>query len=387
MKLWTVLLTAPLSAILAVACGGLEPTPTSMPEPAAALSATPTFTLAPTPTPTLTPSPIPVPAPSPTPTPTVTPEVGQGTAAFSRVTLPPDDGPHPTNAEWWYYNGHLMGEDGSRYGFHYVFFKLSDSFLLGQFAITDHQAHAFSHDERFGPLTANGPVDGFHVALSDWEMSGFAGEYNLEASQADYTVDLRLSSKKPAALHGGDGVVEFKATRDSFYYSYTRLEVGGTINDHGVIKEVTGTAWMDHQWGDFQSADINWDWFSLQLEDNTEVMFFDVRDRQQDTLISFATYVDPQGNVTQISREEFIFQSTGTWNSPFTNATYPVGWQAHFRSLGLSLTLTPIVSDAEIYVETWPSRSYWEGEVMVTGERDGQPIEGVGFAEMVDYVS
>lgn len=327
--------------------------------------------------------------PTPSPTPKLTPTqvaVQETPAAALKVSLPADDGPHLTNTEWWYYNGHLEGEDGSRYGFHYVFFKFGGAFLLGQFALTDHQLRTFTHDLRFAPATEDGPADGFRAAVSDWEMSGFAGEFDLEASLADYAIELHLSSEKAAALHGGDGLVEFQVTGDSFYYSYTRLRVTGDLTDHGVTKRVTGSAWMDHQWGDFETGDLNWDWFSLQLQDNTEVMLFEVRDREGKTLISFGTYVDAGGNAIPMSEEDFTVRATGTWHSPFTNTTYPLGWQVQLHSLGLSLTLTPVVPDAEVYLPTMPSRSYWEGEVTVTGERDGQPVSGLGFVEMVGYV-
>ncbi len=361
--------------MLVIACAQAETTPT--PLPTVTPTTTPTLVPTPTPTPTHTPTPVTKPALTLSPSP--------------RVSLPADDGPHQTNTEWWYYNGHLVGEDSSRYGFHYVFFKFQSPtsqffVLLGQFALTDHQRRTFTHDFRFGAGPQDEILEGFRVELSDWGMSGFAGEFDLKASQADYAIDLHLSAAKPAVLHDDDGVVEFQVTGDSYYYSYTSLEITGTLTDHSTTRIVTGTAWMDHQWGDFQITDINWDWFSLQLEDNTEVMFAEVRDQQGNPVISFGTYVDAEGNAVALSQEEFTVRATSAWHSPHSNTEYPSGWTVDILPVGLSLTLTPVVLDAEVYVAERPPLSYWEGEVQVFGERNGASIGGVGFVELAGYV-
>ena len=37
-------------------------------------------------------------------------------------------------------------------------------------------------------------------------------------------------------------------------------------------------AWMDHQWGNFVVGAVGgWDWFSLQLDDQTELMLYVLR--------------------------------------------------------------------------------------------------------------
>ncbi len=45
------------------------------------------------------------------------------TAAIEPVQFPNDEAPHDMLTEWWYYTGHLVTEDGTRYGFEYVIFQ------------------------------------------------------------------------------------------------------------------------------------------------------------------------------------------------------------------------------------------------------------------------
>ena len=61
---------------------------------------------------------------------------------------------------------------------------------------------------------------------------------------------------------------------------------------------MTGAAWMDHEWFTSQLADdqIGWDWFSVQLDNQTELMLFQLR-RKDGSIdpYSAGTYIDPQG--------------------------------------------------------------------------------------------
>ena len=41
---------------------------------------------------------------------------------------------------------------------------------------------------------------------------------------------------------------------------------------------VTGTAWLDHQWGNWTPGQGGWEWYSLQLSNNTQYMLYFIRD-------------------------------------------------------------------------------------------------------------
>ena len=245
------------------------------------------------------------------------------------VILPQDDASHQAGVEWWYYTGHLQSSNGSRYGFHYVFFEvlnpLSQGYVhIGQLAISDHQRGDFTYDQRFADKSQE-PDLGFQASAGDWRMSGYDGEYELAASLEGYGLTLRLSATKPAVLHGGNGIVPMGNAGDSFYYTYPRLRAEGKLTDHGVETTVTGTAWMDHQWGDFQNSSVGWDWFSVQLHDNSEIMFFVLRDLQGATTVEFGTYVDPGGRTQTLQAQDVAVRSLGRWRSPRTDAVYAFG--------------------------------------------------------------
>ena len=99
----------------------------------------------------------------------------------------------------------------------------------------------------------------------------------------------------------------------SHYISLTRLTSNGRIRVEGKTFEVSGLAWMDHEFFTHQleSDQVGWDWFSIQLVDNTELMLF--RIRRKDGAVdpySAGTYVDAHGASTHLRVERF-FAATG----------------------------------------------------------------------------
>ena len=306
-----------------------------------------------------------------------------------QVVLPRDDSSHPTAVEWWYYNGHLLAEDGAAYGFHYVFFEVFGSttktyFHVGQLAVSDHNRGVFKFGQRFG-VKGPDPQQGFRAVVEDWRMSGFDGEFDLAASLEGYALDLHLSAIKPAVAHGEGGVVDMRFAGDSHYYTYPRLRVSGTLTDGTEVKAVSGNAWMDHQWGDIQVSRVGWDWFSMQLDDNTELLYSIVRNLEDGASVGFGTYVDAAGDPHTILAQDVTVHSLDRWQSPASGISYPSGWTLEIGTLGLSLRLTPLLPDSEVHLPASGLPTYWEGEVMVEGERNGRPTAGVGFVELVGY--
>jgi predicted secreted hydrolase len=173
--------------------------------------------------------------------------------------------------------------------------------------------------------------------------------------------------------------------RGRLRYSYTRLHLSGTIRDNGAAKRVSGIGWMDHQWGELQTARVGWDWFSVQLDDGSDIMFSVVRDDAGSTFLRYGTYMSPEGSMLPIASEDVEIDSLETWRSPTTGIQYPVNWGMVIRSLGLSIQLTPVIFNAEFHTFDRNTPPYWEGEVSVEGHRHGAPIAGLGYVELVGY--
>ena len=303
------------------------------------------------------------------------------------VTLPQDDAPHDDLTEWWYYTGHLDAAGGKTYGFELVIFQAvrggDPPAYAAHFAVTDNARDDFHFQQRSetGKQVHAGP--GLNLDLSGWTLIGGNGHDHLKADMPDYAIDLDLSSLKPPVLHDGKGLISFGPAGDSYYYSRTRMAVSGSLSDHGQDVPVSGVAWMDHQWGNFISGGGGWDWFSIQLDDNSEYMLFFLRDADGKPTLPYGSYVAPDGTATILPPSTFTEQATSSWQSPASGVTYPSGWQV---AAGEStLTLTPTVKDQELRTGQTTGINYWEGDSTVSGTKAGQPISGRAYVELVGY--
>ena len=336
--------------------------------------------------------------PVPTAEPTATSAPGNPTQT---ITLPADEGVHLAPVEWWYFNGHLVDPDGDEYSFHFVTFVavLPDGRIpqLLQLSWADQQEGIYLTAEK--PALANDlekSSSSFDFQVGGWGMAGDGSDYRLSFDTGGYALELQASSQKSAAFHQGTGLVDLGKAGKTHYYSRSRLAVDGTLSQNGTTKAVSGSAWMDHQWGDFSVLPIGWDWASIQLDNASDLMVslvWDAADGQP--INTYGTYIpaaasgespaDGMGIMINLLGDQIQWTATGTWTSPATGVEYPQGWILTVASLGLELKLTPWVENSEFADSIYVPSAYWEGAVSVTGTKDGKEIGGRGFVELVGY--
>ena len=146
---------------------------------------------------------------------------------------------------------------------------------------------------------------------------------------------------------------------------------------------------MDHE---FFTEEVDptlrgWDWVSLQLDDNTELMLYRFRNKDGSMgPYSAGTYVDLQGKTTYLGASDFTMDAgQATYSSPSTHAVYPTAWHIAVPSLGVDLQLTASLQSQELVSGLGVGLSYWEGGITIRGMRDGHPATGVGYLEMAGY--
>ena len=393
---------AAVLALVIVACGGestvvqTEPPPT--PEAAGAGTATPTATRppdtlipaatatrAPTATATSTPPPTPTPwaSPTPTPRPTARPD-------GALVSLPEDEAPHETPIEWWYFNGFVWDEAGSEYSFHFVTFQ-SPTLAVGtphllHATLGDHGAGTHGAEERGTLASLEADAVSVDVDAEGWVMRGDGEGYDLRFEVAGKALELRADSRREVVLHDSTGLVDLGEAGETYYYSRTRMEYEGWVEDAEGRRRVTGSGWMDHQWGDISRVDVGWDWVNLQLDDGTDLMVAVVwRPPDQRREAAYTTFVAADGAAIHVPGDGVELEATGAWLSPETGIEYPMGWRLEIAPLEVELELEPVLEHAEFAAGVILPVVYWEGAVTASGQRGGAPVEGRGFVELVGY--
>ena len=336
----------------------------------------------------------------------------QPATAGYQYTFPRDHGSHATyRTEWWYYTGHLQSKNGRSFGFELTFFrrgvppdeiktlpsKWSISHLyLAHFAVTDITGKRFHFSEKFsreGLGKAGADESRLRVWIDGWRAEAATdsiGAHTLVAHDETHSLALTLQPAKPLVTHGAAGISRKgkDVGQASHYYSFTRLATTGSLTIEGEQFEVTGLTWMDHEFGSAElgTDQVGWDWFSIQLEDSTELMLYRMRKKDGSSdLASSGTAVSPDGRTRHLEVTDFQIESTATWASPESKATYPSRWKLTFPSLGLVLDVTPLFADQELRTSRSTKVSYWEGAVAVTGTKQGKPVKGQGYVELTGY--
>jgi len=323
-------------------------------------------------------------------------------------SFPHDYFSHPAfQTEWWYYTGNLQAADGQRFGFELTFFRQAiargaaqatpwdaQDIYLAHLALSDITAGRFYHTERTnrsGPGIAGADEAVQRIWNGNWQIVWKDSDQQLQAIGEAFELHFTLHPEKPPVVHGESGVSQ-KAEgsgRASHYISLTRLATTGTISLAGRSFDVSGLAWMDHEFFTHQlSADqAGWDWLSLQLDDHTELMLFLIR-RTDSSIDPFSagTYIDAQGKATHLRKEDFVLQPLGeSWKSPANGATYPIRWEIEIGKLNIALKASTPLAAQELTGKTKLAPTYWEGAITLSGKRGAQPIRGAGYLEMTGY--
>ena len=340
------------------------------------------------------------------------------------VELPRDDGPHDRLMEWWYYTGHVRDDRGGRWGFEYVIFRAERGAFpvswASHFALTDETGGTFHYAQRqeIGPHADDSPVDaggqpiGFDLRLVGadpqrpetfvqpaWTMTGSNGTDHLaatltpaEATSAGFdgavSFTLDVQTTKPPALHDTDGWIDFGPAGSSYYYSRTTMDATGTLTLGDRDLRVEGSAWFDHQWGDFIAVGGGgWDWFAVNLDDGTDITLSLVRDADGSYPLVYGTLVDPDGDTHHLPADVFSVEPTAEWTSPNSGATYPAGWRISIPAEELEIELQPTVANQELDTRPTTGVIYWEGSQVVRATRSGVPLGGEAYVELTGYAT
>jgi len=334
---------------------------------------------------------------------------GTADAGFERATaarsfrFPEDHGAHPGfRNEWWYFTGNLEATDRRRFGFQLVFFRnalapgkvaggspwRSHQSWMAHFALTDaddNEFHAFERFSRGAIGLAGAQSRPFSVWLDDWSVIEVDGRWQLQAREGEIAISLSLLPQRSPVLQGQAGLSQKSADpgNASYYYSIPRLSAEGEISLGEQRYPVRGLAWLDREWSTsaLGQDQAGWDWFSLQLSDGSDLMFY--RLRKKDGTVdpySAGSFVQKDGILTRLGPEGIKLDVVRYWQSP-KGGRYPIHWRLNIPSLQLELEVTPVMENQELdlYVR------YWEGAVDVAGQRNGLPIQGRGYLELAGY--
>ena len=294
--------------------------------------------------------------------------------AFS---FPRDHGAHPDyRVEWWYVTGWL----GAGRGFQVTFFRARPKeqsanpsafnprqVLFAHAALADPARGRLLHDQhaaRAGLSLAHAELERTGVWIDDWRLELDGDRYAAHIAARDFDFDLSFFSKD-LILQGESGFSRkgHRPHEASYYYSRPQLTVAGRVNG----KQVSGSAWLDHEWSSAYMAPeaVGWDWAGINFLDGSSLMAFRMRNRQG------GVHYAPPG---------VSFAPLRTWKSPRTGVEYPVSVLLQAR--GGALRLEPLMDDQELDSRASTGTVYWEGAVRAF---KAENEVGRGYLELTGY--
>ena len=300
------------------------------------------------------------------------------------VQLPQDDAAHNNYMEWWYYNGQLETDSGDRYYFHFAFFVVDTMVTqsVAHLSLLENRSGRHYTDQKITPgKPSRHIVNGFDFNLQGWQLAGGNGSDKLEAGSSEFRLKLHLAEASPPVMHDGSGLLDFGTAGSSYYYSRPRMEIQGELELGGEKKGVTGVAWFDHQWGDFDVNQLGWDWFALQLDDGTDIMIYLLFDSRHQPVLQTASFTQ-EGKTALLTATEIEVAATEQWVSERSGIAYPMGWRVNIPSREMALMLKPVIKASEFDGRATTNKVYWEGAVEIGGTHSGR-----GFVEMSGYDS
>jgi len=304
-------------------------------------------------------------------------------------------------SQWWYLTGHLKTEEGRKFGYELTFFVIGvnkkefqsafglNNLYISHFAVTDIDGNKYYMDEEIsrGAFGAAGASDtSLNVFVYNNILEGNINQMHIKAKAEKFSIKLDLKSTKKPILNGNNGYSNKVYGCDecaSLYFSITAMDTKGTITLNGRDYPVSGKSWFDREINSDYNADQigGWDWFSIMLEDNKELMIYRIRNKEgKPTKSSYAVLIDKDGKKHQLDFSKISFDITEYFKSENTGSKYPVEWHIRIPENNINITIEPYVKNQEFIANYSTFNHYWEGACRVTGTDKGK-----AYVELTGY--
>lgn len=259
-----------------------------------------------------------------------------------------------------------------------------------------------------------GFVTTYDYSKERWEFKGWATNNSTMVAGTPYNVDVTGVVKKPGYVpmaYWGLENIGYNKNYDqnpetmyglSYYYTAPEMEMTGNVTlDDGIVHKIKGTAWFEHQWGNFQSpeqARYFWGYARLPNGDTmTWRQYYGNPGGELNVTIPFnATaanlgWTDPhieQSRFAYIPQgqppryyfgPEFLFTPIKWWTSPESNVTYP--WYGKMKTPKGTFYLSPDPQPAQESIG--PSGAFIEGAMALRKNSIDGPVVARGFCELV----
>lgn len=235
--------------------------------------------------------------------------------------------------------------------------------------------------------TVNVPAEAFHwdsdkldVRTGDLTWTGNADRQRITARTPYGPLDITLDASGPVMYYAGTGLWEMLGFAQH-EYALPQMSTRGALTADGRPYQVTGTSWLDRQWGALPDLTADrWSWFNFAMPQGDKIALWDIvsgdGSRPEET---WATILHPDGTHELVPATPIAEKARRYWTSP-TGQVFPTQWTISIPSRNTRLTVTTTSPAQEAPA---PTGSIYEGAAAFVGTYDGRRVSGQTYAEMV----
>jgi predicted secreted hydrolase len=245
-------------------------------------------------------------------------------------------------------------------------------------------------------------ADRWSISTPELTFSGDRNGCAVSLRGKDVRIDFTATAAAPPVMMNGQGQFFFIDVDEQYEYAFPAMPTTGTIVIDKATYQVTGTSWLDRQWGGLPGVFaggggdgapapgaegsappkvMNWIWTNPQLDNGVNVAAAQIRDMINNKIYIMLTAVHPDGTHVVVPRIEPVEMSEH-WTSPTTGHRYPTRCVFRAPQIDTELIVEVPYKQQEI-VSSVDVLTKFEGTATVTGTYQGQQVSGYAFLELV----
>ncbi len=316
------------------------------------------------------------------------------------LSFPDDEGFHFDEAiEWLYINGHVTGKNtGNEYSFMLSYFYMPaygfDGFRI--FNLANETSNQF-YDETLPCIYEYAAEDSLNiratvgfvsthteqwVTLTDSSGKMIPFQYHINAESQNGSIDINCNTLKHPLIIADSGFLFAGNTQYSYYYSQTMIDISGILGYNSDEDTVTGSGWIDHQYGTFNPNDgEQYEWFCVQLDNGMDLNIWNIftednkiPDKSNYRICSVYVNDSSYFTTSDFNIERLKFEYTRD-----SLRCYSQKWSLLMDTFDINLLISVRNSESEVEL---PFR-FFEGSTLIEGSVDGSEVKGKGFAELL----
>ncbi|GAA0905719.1 hypothetical protein Vau01_118410 [Virgisporangium aurantiacum] len=219
--------------------------------------------------------------------------------------------------------------------------------------------------------------DKLEIKLPEMTWTGDATRMTVKAAAPWGSLDAEFVPTGPVMKYAGSGLVKLLDV-PNYEYAFPSMRTSGTLVIEGRQHAITGTAWLDRQWGPLPQL-LRWAWMNLSMPNGDKIAIWDVIGA--DVEDCWATVLHPDGSYELVAVEPLERGASEPWTSPQTGQKYPTRFRVRIPSLRTELDVKVTGTPAQELVLVAGVRL--EATAAFTGTYDGRRVKGEHYIELI----